>query len=80
MGKLYITGYRQALTWSPIIQVSLTVLMSTEEPSKTCLLLKKQLSSLNKNTANVLVWYIWISALYSGLKGENNFVSVQLEH
>lgn len=53
MGRLYITGYRQALTWSPIIQVSLAGLMSTEEPSKTCLLLKKQLSSRNKNTAHL---------------------------
>lgn len=53
MGRLYITGYRQALTWSPIIQVSLAVLVSTEEPSKTCLLLKKHLSSLHKNTTNL---------------------------
>lgn len=57
-----------------IIHVSLTQLMSTEEP----FFRWKSSFPLNKNTANLdhFIKYNIFACLYSGLTRENNFVSV----
>lgn len=48
---------------------------------RTFLSLKRQLSSLKKNTANLdhFIIYNIFACLYSGLTGENNFVPLQFE-